>query len=255
VKRLLIVIAATCCLAGLVGVPPAGGNPATPVRADAAAPGDPKRAEGATGGVNEGTYYDFNFTSQDQYIFSEWCREANCGSDWTSGHIITQDISDINGHNACIQVAFDWDRPNGHYDVRVYRNCDPNSDFDRTWTEDDAICDWGSVPTECDLPMRRVQIAKYVPATGVLIDASSECRFISESDCDNWEGPRCQPDACLLWIRYRDGTTLRYYDSDPTHSDCCHVAGMPDPPNPKMAPSRAPQPRRAHLAGRTARSP
>lgn len=183
------------------------------------------------GTAGDGAYYDPDYQSANADVFVDWVRMLQrCSQDTCGGKIHARvtvgNLPDYAGSNTCIQVVLDWDTPDGspggHYDSRMVRDCKPNS----TWymsTSDgfeepnpECLAPIGpELYTYCDMPMGRVQIARFVPSTQNVIDVSKECWYRESghtlADCQAWE-PTCPFDkwACRGWILNRDGShTIR----------------------------------------------
>jgi hypothetical protein len=184
----------------------------------------PALATSQTGDEDSGTFTDASYMASLHYVHATWCDRSGCsdGEERLTGVVNVNSMADYNGHNVCVQVAFDWHSPSAqtnHYDIRVIRNCDPNSDYSKTYTEsDNRFC--GSVtglPIRCTMPMRRIQIARYVPATNSVV-GPKECRLMFGSDpesCDGWN-PTCEPDSCQGFVRQRNGTVAVIDGGNPT---------------------------------------
>lgn len=187
----------------------------------------PAQAETWSGGGNAGHVDAPNYYNGKADIFMGWTRasEDGSGTGHLSGYVrITGVLPVVNTHKQCIQVAVDWKRPAGenHYDVRITRNCDDsgtpttvrigfNQGSTGDFYEPNPICQNVTQPANCDMPMGRVQIARYVPFTGQVIQSSILCGTFSGiaiSDCSTWN-PSCPIDkkGASCWIRNADGGT------------------------------------------------
>lgn len=210
-RRILVVLAAACLLLPL-----------------AAAHANIVRGGSASGDPGRGGYKDLSYHNSEVAV--TWIRNSQTDhhGGYIVGYIENHALPDYQGRNTCAQVFLDWDTPDGawrdHYDGRLLRNCQPNtihwiSGVDGFIEPDDACAvPSGSfppsfIPGECDMPMGRVQIARYVPSLDRVVDDSKECWYREAghtlSDCESWE-TLCPPDkwACRGWIRQRDGDAV-----------------------------------------------
>lgn len=205
-RRLLVALAAVCLVALAV-----------PAHANIVGGGS------VTGDAGDGNYRDNSYTLGST-VSAAWVRNSQTSyhGGYLNAYVNTANLPDFNGHNTCIQIFIDWDTPDGafrgHYDGRMIRNCDPNStrwlDFSDGFVEPDDQClNAPGLVGECDMPMGRVQFARYVTGTDTLLDSTKECWYRESghtvSDCLAWT-PTCPAGqwACLGYIYQRNGNLV-----------------------------------------------
>lgn len=192
-RRILILLAAIAAMLLLPMAPALANNPIV------------------TGGSSNGSYVDHDYLANSHDMISQWVRASQSGDDVGEfdAYIFAHDLPDYNGDKICVQIAYDW-KYESHYDSRVFRTCQPNYSWDPSnLLEPNRTCNDHGVLIGCDMTIKRIQFAKYVPANGALL--GEECRDFGTSACDGWE-PRCgftdnTPTSCYVVWRHRDGTT------------------------------------------------
>lgn len=113
----------------------------------------------------------------------------------------------------CLQIAFDFEGRQGHYDPRIVRNCDSQSTRRTPVDYYEDLC--GIVP--CDMPAHSVQIAMYQPSSGGVTEKRCWLAPGIDRTCASWN-PADSVNCARIWGRRANGTN--WYQGGGNPRDC-----------------------------------